>query len=177
MELDERLQKHLLKTPDLGKAAFVAPNAAIMGDVVLGPDSSVWYGCVLRGDIQSIRIGQGTNIQDGSVVHLADDAGVAVGEYTTIGHMAMIHACNVGNECLIGMSATILDYAEIGDQCIIGAGALVTKGTKIPAGSMVMGVPAKVIRPLTAKERGDLRYWAEKYVEVAKAHAGVRGRK
>jgi len=171
MDIEERLRQHLNCVPDTDQAAFVAGNATLVGDVVLGKDSSVWYGCVLRGDIQVIRIGVGTNVQDGTVVHLADDYGVEVGDYTTIGHMAMIHACKIGHECLIGMNATILDGAEIGDRCIIGAGALVTKNSRIPPGSMVLGSPGKIVKTLSPEEQSALRPWAEKYIHVARAHA------
>jgi carbonic anhydrase/acetyltransferase-like protein (isoleucine patch superfamily) len=171
MEIKERLAKHLGKKPDTAKAAFVAPNATVLGDVKLGQLSSVWYGAVLRGDIHSIRIGEGTNIQDLAVVHLADDYGVKIGSYTTVGHSAIIHACTIGDECLIGMGATILDGAVIGDHCIVGANALVTQRFVAPPGSMILGSPAKVVRALTETELLGLRSWAEKYVEVAKAHA------
>jgi carbonic anhydrase/acetyltransferase-like protein (isoleucine patch superfamily) len=175
MTLQERLETFLGKTPDTAAAAFVAENATVIGDVTLGANSSVWYGCVLRGDINSIIIGDGSNVQDGTIVHLADDYGVTVGNYTTIGHAAIIHACTIGNECLIGMGATILDGAVIGDGCIVGANALLTQRFEAPPGSMILGAPAKVARPLTEKERGGLRHWAEKYIEVAKAHAGGKG--
>lgn len=171
MDLKERLARHLGKKPDTARAAFVAPNATVLGDVKLGPLSSVWYGCVLRGDIHTIEIGEGTNIQDLTMVHLADDYGVKVGRYTTIGHGAIIHACTIGDECLIGMGATILDGAVIGDHCIVGANALVTQRFVAPPGSMVLGAPAKVVRPLKEAELLGLRPWAEKYIEVAKAHA------
>jgi len=176
MELSERLTRHLGKTPDIKQAAFVASNASVMGDVRLGPLSSVWYGCVLRGDINSIEIGEGSNIQDLTMVHLADDYGVKVGRYTTIGHSAIIHACTIGDECLIGMGATILDGAVIGDHCIVGANALVTQRFVAPAGSMILGSPAKVVRPLKESELMGLRAWAEKYVVVAKAHAARKGK-
>jgi len=114
MTLQERLTRHLERTPDTARAAFVASNATLVGDVALGADSSVWYGCVLRGDINSIVIGEGSNVQDGTVVHLADDHGVRIGTFTTIGHAAIIHACEVGDECLIGMGATVLDGYRIG---------------------------------------------------------------
>jgi carbonic anhydrase/acetyltransferase-like protein (isoleucine patch superfamily) len=172
MDIQERLARHLGKTPDVSKAAFVAPNATVIGDVKLGPQSSVWYGCVLRGDINSIEIGEGTNIQDLAMVHLADDYGVKIGAYCTIGHSAIIHACEIGDECLIGMGATILDGAKIGDHCIVGANALVTQRFLAPPGSMILGSPAKVVRALTDKELLGLRSWAEKYVAVAAAHAG-----
>jgi gamma-carbonic anhydrase len=171
MDLKERLNRHLGKTPDTSNAAFVAANATVVGDVKLGANSSVWYGCVLRGDIQSIEIGEGSNVQDLACVHLADDFGVKVGRYTTIGHSAIIHACEIGDECLIGMGATILDGAVIGDRCIVGANALVTQRFVAPPGSMILGSPAKVVRPLKENELNGLRGWAEKYVQVAKAHA------
>lgn len=171
MTVQERLARHLGRPPRIAPDAFIAPNATVLGDVTLGARSSVWYGCVLRGDINAIVIGEGTNVQDGTVVHLADDHGVRVGNYTTIGHAAIIHACEIGNECLIGMGATILDGATIGDRCIVGARALVTQRFVAPPGSMVLGAPAKVVRPLTADEQQGLRRWAEKYLEVARAHA------
>lgn len=174
MDIEERLARHLGKKPDVAQAAFVAPNATVIGNVKLGPLSSVWYGAVLRGDIQSIEIGEGSNVQDLAVVHLADDYGVKVGNYTTIGHSAIIHACTIGDECLIGMGATILDGAVIGDHCIVGANALVTQRFVAPAGSMILGSPAKIVRPLTEKELHGLRSWAEKYVAVAKAHSGLK---
>ena len=171
MDLKERLNNHLGKKPDTANAAFVAANATVVGDVKLGALSSVWYGCVLRGDIHSIEIGEGSNVQDLACVHLADDYGVKVGRYTTIGHSAIIHACEIGDECLIGMGATILDGAVIGDRCIVGANALVTQRFVAPPGSMILGSPAKVVRPLKENELNGLRGWAEKYVQVAKAHA------
>ena len=174
MDLTQRLARHLGRTPDVARAAFVAKNATVLGNVVLGPDSSVWYGCVLRGDINTIEIGEGTNIQDLTMVHLADDYGVKIGHHCTIGHSAIIHACEIGNECLIGMGATILDGAVIGDHCIVGANSLVTQRFMAPPGSMILGSPAKVLRPLNEKELLGLRPWAEKYIIVAKAHAAQR---
>ena len=174
MNVQERLALHLAHTPDTARAAFVAENATVVGHVTLGANSSVWYQCVLRGDINSIEIGDGSNVQDGTIVHLADDYGVKVGRRTTIGHAAIIHACEIGDECLIGMGATILDGARIGDRCIVGANALVTQRFVAPPGSMILGSPAKVVRALTAEEQAGLGKWAEKYVEVAKAHAARR---
>ena len=175
MDIKERLARHLGRKPDTGSAAFVAPNATVLGDVTLGPLSSVWYGCVLRGDINSIVIGEGTNIQDLTMVHLADDYGTTVGRYCTIGHSAIIHACDIGDECLIGMGATILDGAQIGDRCSVGANALVTHRFTAPPGSMILGSPAKIVRALTAAETKGLRGWAEKYIAVAQAHAALKG--
>jgi gamma-carbonic anhydrase len=147
----------------------------VLGAVTLGPLSSVWYGCVLRADINSIVIGEGTNIQDLAMVHLADDYAVTIGRHTTIGHSAIIHACAIGDECLIGMGATMLDGAVIGDRCIVGANALVTQRFVAPPGSMILGSPAKVVRPLTTAEQAGLRAWADKYILVAKAHAARQG--
>lgn len=173
MTVHDRLARHLSRQPDTSRAAFVAPNATVIGDVTLGADSSVWYGCVLRGDINSIEIGEGSNVQDGTIVHLADNHGVKVGRRTTIGHAAIIHACEISDECLIGMGATILDGARIGDHCIVGANALVTQRFVAPPGSMILGSPAKVVRPLRPDEIASLRPWAEKYVAVARAHAAL----
>ncbi|PTX90749.1 gamma carbonic anhydrase family protein [Opitutus sp. ER46] len=177
MNVDERLSKHLGRQPDVASAAFVAANATVVGDIKLGANSSVFYGCILRGDINTIEIGEGSNVQDGTVVHLADNYGVKVGNYTTIGHAAIIHACEIGNECLIGMGATVLDGAKIGDRCIVGANALVTQRFEAPAGSMILGAPAKVVRPLTDAEQAGLKKWAEKYIHVAKAHAAKQAGK
>jgi gamma-carbonic anhydrase len=171
MDIQERLDFYFSRKPDTSRAAFVARNATVIGDVTLGPLSSVWYGCVLRGDINSIEIGEGTNIQDLTLVHLADDYGVKIGQYCTIGHTAIIHACTIGDECLIGMGATVMDGAVIGDHCIVGANSLVTQRFIAPPGSMIWGSPARVVRPLTPAEIAGLRPWADKYVVTAKAHA------
>lgn len=176
MTTTDRLATFLTRQPDLSAAAFVAADAKIMGDVRLGKDSSVFYGAILRGDIESIVIGEGTNVQDGCIIHLADDLSATVGAYSTLGHGAIVHACTVGDQCLIGMRATVLDGAEVGDQCLIAAGSVVTPRTKIPHGSMVMGTPAKVVRALTPAERASLRTWADKYISVAKAHAELQAR-
>jgi carbonic anhydrase/acetyltransferase-like protein (isoleucine patch superfamily) len=174
MNYQERLDRHLGKTPDVARALFVAPNATVHGDVVLGPWSSVFYGAVLRGDIHEIRVGEGTNIQDNAIVHLADDFGAYIGAWCTIGHAAIVHACTIEDECLIGMGATVLDGAHIGARSIVGANSLVPQRFTCPPGSMVYGSPAKVVRPLSAAEQAGLRPWAEKYVEVAKAHEARR---
>ena len=174
MNTEDRLKRFLNAKPQAAEAAFVAFNATIIGDVRLGRDSSVFYGAVLRGDIETIRIGEGTNVQDGSIIHLADDLGATVGAYCTIGHAAVIHACTVGDLCLIGMKAVILDGSEIGDECLIGAGALVTSRTKIPPRSLVLGSPAKVVRQLTEAEILFLRASAEKYITVSRAHAALQ---
>lgn len=170
MTLEERLTRYLGRTPGIDSSAFVAPSAVLLGDVTVGECASIWYNTVLRGDIQEIKIGPFSNIQDGTVIHLADDFGTYVGQYVTCGHKAMLHACKIDDECLIGMGAIILDGAEIGARSIIGAGSLVTKGTKVPPGSLVLGSPAKVIRALSLDEQKDLKHWAQKYVEVSRIY-------
>ena len=176
MNFEERFERYFARTPDVHPTAFIAPGAVVIGDVTLGEESSVWYNTVIRGDINEIKIGAHSNIQDGSVVHLADDYGAYVGEYVTVGHKALIHACSIDDEVLVGMGAIILDGAEIGARSIIGAGALVTKGKVIPPGSLVMGAPAKVVRTLDQTEQLAIKAWAEKYVEVAKKHKAACGR-
>ena len=172
MTVQERLKAHLEKTPDIARAGWIAGNATVVGDVTLGPRTSVFYGAVLRGDIARIVVGEGTNIQDNAVVHLADDGDTVIGAWCTIGHAAVVHACTIEDECLIGMGATVLDRARIGTRSIVGANALVKEDFICPPGSLVIGVPAKVVRPLTTKEQAGLRKWAEEYVKVATAHAG-----
>jgi len=164
-ELDPQLDKFLRRQPRLGKNVFLAKTATVIGDVTLGAHSSVWYGAVLRGDINRIVVGHHSNVQDNAVLHLADKFACVLGNWVTVGHGAIVHACTVGDECLVGMGAVILDGAVIGKQSIIGAKALVTQGTKIPPGSLVLGAPAKVVRQLTKEERTGLKWWAQKYVD------------
>lgn len=170
MTLQERLETYLSRTPKVHPSAYVAPQSTLIGAVTLDAQTSVWPNTVLRADINTIEVGEGSNIQDGCVVHLADDFGVKIGKYVTIGHMAMIHACTIGDECLIGMHSTILDGAQIGHNSIVGAGSLVTKNTLVPPGSLVIGSPAKVVRALSPEEQAALKGWAEKYTHVARAH-------
>jgi len=168
--LEARLDHFLGHTPQIDPSAYVAPSAVVYGAVTLGPLTSVWPTAVLRGDIQTIEIGEGSNVQDGTIVHLADEYGVKVGKYVTIGHKAMIHACTIEDECLIGMCATILDGAVIGARSIIGAGAVVTKGTIVPPGSLVLGMPGKVVKTLSEEAQADVKTWATKYVTVSRKH-------
>jgi carbonic anhydrase/acetyltransferase-like protein (isoleucine patch superfamily) len=165
--LREQLDTFLRKKPVLGKGVYIARGAVVVGDVTLGDGASIWYNAVLRGDINRIVIGEGSNIQDNSVIHLADDFPCIVGRGVTVGHSAIVHACKIGDECLIGMGAVVLDGAEVGAQCLIGARALVTQNVKIPDGSLVLGSPAKIVRALTDEERAGLKYWAKKYADNA----------
>ncbi|MEQ1858952.1 MAG: gamma carbonic anhydrase family protein [Chthoniobacteraceae bacterium] len=167
MDFHTRVDRFLGAAPKIHDTAYIAPGATVIGDVTLGEQSSVWFSAVLRGDINRIVVGPRSNVQDGAVVHLADDFGTFVGELVTIGHKAVLHACTVGDEVLIGMGAIVLDGAEIGARSIIGAGAVVTGGKKIPPGSLVLGAPGKIVRTLALDEQAGLRVWAERYVELS----------
>lgn len=171
MDIHEQLSRFLGREPDTAGAVFIASTATVAGDVTLGKNSSVFYGAVLRADINRISVGEGSNIQDNAVVHLSDDAAAVIGDHVTVGHGAIVHGCTIEDGCLIGMGSTILDKARIGAGSLVGANALVTQGFTCPPDSLVIGSPAKVARPLTPEERGAGRRLAAKYVEVAKAHA------
>ena len=163
----KRLDTFLRKTPKLGKGVYLAKTAVVLGDVTIGAQSSVWYGAVLRGDINRIVVGHHTNIQDNAVLHLAEELPCILGNWVTIGHGAIVHASKVGDEVLVGMGAVILDGAVIGRQSIIGAKALVKQGMNIPPGSLVLGAPARIIRKLSKEERSKLKWWAQHYVDNA----------
>jgi carbonic anhydrase/acetyltransferase-like protein (isoleucine patch superfamily) len=162
------IDARLKKGPTIHPTAWIVPNATVVGDVTLEEQSSVWYGAVLRGDINRIVIGPRSNVQDNAVIHLDTGFPTIIGELVTIGHSAIVHACKIDNEALIGMGAIVLDGAEVGARSIIGANALVTLGMKIPPGSLVLGSPAKIRRQLTLDEQKDLARWAWSYVETSK---------
>jgi carbonic anhydrase/acetyltransferase-like protein (isoleucine patch superfamily) len=177
---------HHGRWPQVHETAFVAPSADLVGEVEIGSHSSVWFQCVIRGDVNSIKIGERTNVQDHSMLHVTrpkisgdeneKGSALVIGDDCTIGHRVSLHGCKIGNRILIGMGAIILDDAEVGDDCIIGAGALITKGTKIPSKSLVVGMPAKVVRPLTEKELAFMPKSAANYVKDAMEYYGyVRG--
>jgi len=159
--------------PNIDTAAWIAPGAVVIGDVKIGKDSAVWFGCVVRGDVHRIEIGARSNIQDLSMVHVthykkadrSDGHPTIIGDDVTVGHRVMLHGCTVENACLIGMSATILDGAIIGKESIVGAGSLVTKNKVFPPKSLIMGSPAKVVRELTDAEVEELYASAKRYVE------------
>ena len=155
-------------SPDIHASAFIAGSADVIGRVKIEEDASIWYNVTLRGDINDIVIGPRSNVQDNAVVHLADDYGAYIGEFVTVGHSAIVHACTIKDEVLVGMGACILDGAVIGARSIIGANALVTGGTVIPPGSLVIGSPAKVVKTLDLKDQANIRKWAEKYVRVSR---------
>ena len=160
--------------PQIDNSSWIAPSADIIGDVTIGADSSVWFGCVIRGDVHFITIGNRTSIQDMTMIHvthfkkekkIGDGYPTIIGDDVTIAHKVMLHGCKIGNACLIGMSATILDGAEIGDESIVGAGSLVTKNKKFPPRSLIMGSPAKVIRELTEEEIQNIYDNSKNYVK------------
>lgn len=163
-------------TPDIHDTAYVDDDAYVSGRTVIGADSSIWPMAVLRGDVNNIKIGERTNVQDGSVLHVThhnEEYGVKgspliIGDDVTIGHNATLHACTIGNRCLIGMGATVLDGAVIEDETIIGAGSLVTPGKKLESGFLWMGSPVKKARPLTDDEKAFLLYSAKSYMDLAK---------
>ncbi len=170
MTLEERLALYFDAEPGIHPTAFVAPGAVLVGAVTLEEEASIWFNAVLRADINRIHIGPRSNVQDCSVIHLADDAPTLVGEYVTCGHRSILHACTVGDEVLVGMGATLLDGVEVGARSIIGAHALVTMHTIIPPGSLVLGAPAKVVRRLDEKEQLSIKSWAAKYVELSRKY-------
>lgn len=156
--------------PNIHETCFIAESAEVIGKVELGMFTSIWYNCVLRGDENTITIGNYTNIQDGTVIHISKDYNTEIGDYVTVGHNAIVHACKIGNNVLVGMGAIILDGAEIEDNVLIGAGSIVTTGKRIPSGSLVLGSPAKVVRSLTDDEIEQLKQSAIDYVKYAEKH-------
>ena len=156
------------KSPTLGKDAYVADSAQVMGDVIVGEGASLWFGVVARGDSETITIGRGSNVQDGSVLHADPGKPLVLGENVSVGHMVMLHGCTVGDGTLIGIGAIVLNGAKIGKNCIVGAGALVTENKEFPDGSMIMGSPAKVMRQLEGPQMAGLLGIASHYVANAK---------
>ncbi len=166
--LDER-------TPQVAETAWVADSAQVVGGVVLGPDSSVWPGVVIRGDSGPISVGEGSNIQDNSVLHTDEGVPLTIGKHVTVGHQVMLHGCTVGDESLIGIGAIVLNNARIGRNCLVGAGALVTEGKEFPDGSMIVGSPARVVRQLTPEQIEGLRRSAQHYMANARRYrAGLK---
>ena len=155
------------RTPRLHASAWVADNATVVGEVELAEDASVWFGAILRGDTDLLRIGRRSNVQDGSVVHADEGVPVTVGDEVTIGHMVMLHGCTVGDGSLIGIGAVVLNHARIGKHCLVGARSLVTEGKAFPDGSLIMGSPAVVVRTLGAAQIDNLRRIADHYVANA----------
>lgn len=153
--------------PDIAPDAWIADSAQVMGRVSVGAQASVWFGTVVRGDTESITIGEGSNVQDASVLHADLNMPLVIGRHVTVGHQVMLHGCTIGDESLIGIGAIVLNGAKIGKNCLVGAGALVTEGKEFPDGSMIIGSPAKVVRQLTAEQIEGLRRSAQHYIDNA----------
>lgn len=159
--------------PLFGEGAWAAPSADLIGDVKLGPRASVWFQAVIRADNTPILIGEETNIQDGAVGHSDPGAPLRIGDRVTIGHQAIVHGCTIADDCLIGMGARILNGARLAPECLVGAGALITEGRSFESGSLIVGVPARAVRPLSDAERTAIRLSATHYAEKAERYAAA----
>lgn len=157
-------------TPRLGNAVYVAPNATVVGDVELGDEVSIWFGAVLRGDVERLTIGRRSNVQDNSVLHSDPGSPLTLGESVTVGHAVILHGCTIGDGTLIGMGASILNDARIGRNCLIGANALITEGKEFADGTLIIGSPARAVRPLTPEELTRMATSAGRYVERGKIY-------
>lgn len=155
------------KEPEIAASAFVAPEATLVGDVRLGERASIWFGAVVRADNEPIRIGDGSSVQEGAVLHVDPGFSLEIGPSVTVGHQATLHGCTIGEGSLIGIQAVVLNGAVIGRECLVGAGALVTEGKVFPDRSLILGAPAKAVRPLNGKELALLEFSAAHYVEKA----------
>ncbi len=164
------VSEHLGRNPDVAPSAYVAPGAFLSGAVTLGERASIWPAASLRADIAPITIGAESNVQDNAVIHVATGMGATIGRRVTVGHGAIVHACSIGDESLIGMGAVILDGAVIGERCLIGAHATVLMNTVIPPGSMVVGSPARIVRTLSEEEQAGLGSWADHYLVLAEEY-------
>lgn len=158
------------KSPEISPGAYIVPTAAVIGDVTLDDECSVWFNAVIRGDVCPITIGKRSNIQDNVVIHTSWGHNVEIGQDVSVGHSAVLHGCKIGNNVLIGMNATVLDGADIGENCIIGAKALIAPGKKIPPGCLVLGVPGKMVRKLTAEDIAKVAENADVYVQLIKEY-------
>ncbi|MBC7600704.1 MAG: gamma carbonic anhydrase family protein [Polaromonas sp.] len=162
-------------TPSIHETVWIAENAQVMGNVSLAEGSSVWFGAVIRGDTETISVGQGSNIQDNSVLHADMGMPLVIGENVTVGHQVMLHGCTIGDGSLIGIQAVVLNGARIGKNCLVGAGSLVTEGKEFPDGSMIFGSPAKAVRQLTPEQIEGLKMSAQHYMDNARRYkAGLK---
>ncbi len=163
--------------PRLAGDAYIAPSATLIGDVVVGAQSSVWFGVVIRGDVNEVRIGERSNIQDGTIVHVASEGqGTYIGNDVTVGHMAVLHACTLEDRCLVGIKACVMDGARVERHAMVAAGALVTPGKVVRSGELWGGLPAKLLRDLTAEEIAFIEYSAQRYVKLASDYYQYRQR-
>lgn len=170
----ETVRRNVRTKPMIAADAYLADDATVTGNVEVGMEASVWPRAVLRGDVARIVVGRGSNVQDGAVVHVADDLPALIGELVTVGHKAVVHACTVENEVLVGMGAIVLDGARVGTRSIIGANATVRQGMEIPPGSLVVGTPAKIVRQLSPEEQEGIKVWALRYVLLSREYLAVR---
>jgi gamma-carbonic anhydrase len=171
----ETIGRNIRTAPRVADDAYVASDATVVAHVEIGPEASVWHQAVLRGDVAPIVLGAQSNVQDGAVVHVADDLPALIGRLVTVGHKAIVHACTVEDEVLVGMGAIILDGARVGTRSIIGANATVKQGMEIPPGSLVLGTPGKIVRTLSDAEQDEIKMWALRYVRLSREYLKVRG--
>lgn len=156
--------------PKIHESCFVAPSADVIGTVIVGEGSSIWYNATVRGDIASITIGKNVSIQDNSVVHTAPEGNVIIGDNVVVGHSAVIHGCSIGNNCIVGMGAKILSYAKVGDNCIIGAGSVITEKAEIPDNSIVLGIPGKVVKQVSEAHLERIKKNVEEYNKLTEEY-------
>jgi carbonic anhydrase/acetyltransferase-like protein (isoleucine patch superfamily) len=171
----DTIARNIRTAPRIAQDAYIADDATVVANVEIGPEASVWHQAVLRGDVAHIVLGARSNVQDGAVVHTADDLPAIIGRLVTVGHKAIVHACTVEDEVLVGMGSIILDGAHIGTRSIIGANATVKQGMEVPPGSLVLGTPGKVVRTLSEAEQVEIKMWALRYVRLSREYLAVRG--
>lgn len=171
----ETIARNIRTAPRIAQDAYIADDATVVANVEIGPEASVWHQAVLRGDVAPIVLGARSNVQDGAVVHTADDLPAIIGRLVTVGHKAIVHACTVEDEVLVGMGSIILDGAHIGTRSIIGANATVKQGMEVPPGSLVLGTPGKIVRTLSEAEQDEIKMWALRYVRLSREYLAVRG--
>jgi carbonic anhydrase/acetyltransferase-like protein (isoleucine patch superfamily) len=170
----ETIARNIRTAPRIAPDAYIADDATLVANVEVGPEASVWHQAVMRGDVARIVLGARSNVQDGAVVHTADDLPAIIGQLVTVGHKAIVHACTVEDEVLVGMGSIILDGARVGTRSIIGANATVKQGMEIPPGSLVLGTPAKIVRMLSDAEQDEIKMWALRYVRLSREYLAVR---
>ncbi len=171
----ETIARNIRTAPRIAQDAYIADDATVVANVEIGPEASVWHQAVLRGDVAPIVLGARSNVQDGAVVHTADDLPAIIGRLVTVGHKAIVHACTVEDEVLVGMGSIILDGAHIGTRSIIGANATVKQDMEVPPGSLVLGTPGKIVRTLSEAEQDEIKMWALRYVRLSREYLAVRG--
>ena len=171
----ETIARNIRTAPRIAQDAYIADDATVVANVEIGTEASVWHQAVLRGDVAHVVLGARSNVQDGAVVHTADDLPAIIGQLVTVGHKAIVHACTVEDEVLVGMGSIILDGAHIGSRSIIGANATVKQGMEVPPGSLVLGTPGKIVRTLSEAEQDEIKMWALRYVRLSREYLAVRG--